>query len=333
MAVDRLAWVDASKGICILLVVMFHATLHLVPSVGGGGIFDTVTRFSAPFRMPDFFLISGLFLSRRIRAPWVTYLDRKVVHFAYFYVLWMLITLAVLSPGLASGLVTFLEAFGASFIAPKGPLWFIYCLPLCFLIARFTAPLPGIVVWLAAAGLHVFNVPGEPVMAGFLTHYFVFFYTGYLAAPMIFTLAERAAAMPLVALLGLGFWGVLNGAVVFGSVDAFPGLSLALGIVGGCAVAVIAALLVRTRVGDGLIWLGARSIVVYLGFFIPLRVAEAYFLSLPGLPADAVIGLSIAAGVAVPLFLQALLSRLGFGGWLFERPHWARIDRPAAMPA
>ena len=43
--------------------------------------------FAKPFRMPDFFLISGLFLTRAIDRDWHDYLDRKVWHFAYFYVL------------------------------------------------------------------------------------------------------------------------------------------------------------------------------------------------------------------------------------------------------
>ena len=41
--------------------------------------------------MPDFFLISGLFLARRIDVPWRDYFDKKVVHFLYFYFLWMTI--------------------------------------------------------------------------------------------------------------------------------------------------------------------------------------------------------------------------------------------------
>jgi uncharacterized membrane protein YcfT len=47
-----------------------------------------VVAFAKPFRMPDFFLISGLFLARVIDRDWRTYLDRKVVHFVYFYLLW-----------------------------------------------------------------------------------------------------------------------------------------------------------------------------------------------------------------------------------------------------
>ena len=48
--------------------------------------------------MPDFFLISGLFLAQVIDRDWRTYLDRKVVHFAYFYLLWTAIQFAVKAP-------------------------------------------------------------------------------------------------------------------------------------------------------------------------------------------------------------------------------------------
>ena len=54
--------------------------------------------FAKPFRMPDFFLISGLFLAVVIDRDWRTYLDRKVVHFAYFYVLWVTIQFGFKAP-------------------------------------------------------------------------------------------------------------------------------------------------------------------------------------------------------------------------------------------
>lgn len=330
---SRVEWVDASKGICILLVVMFHATIHLTPVVGAGGVFDTVTRFSAPFRMPDFFLISGLFLARRIHAPIRQFLDRKVLHYAYFYWLWVLITFAVLTPRLSSGVDAFLGQLGWAMIYPNGPLWFIYCLPICFLIARATAFLPPVVVWLAAAGFHVFDIAGEPLIAVYLSHYFVFFYTGYLAAPAIFALAARAAARPWLALAGLAAWAGLNGAVVFALEIGFPGLSLVMGVAGGCAVATIAALLAKSAPGQALSWLGARSIVVYLGFFIPLRFAKAVLLSIAGLPVDVVIGLAITAGVTMPLLLHLLIARTGAGRWLFERPGWATLGAPRAATA
>src|SRR5437868_15340821 len=80
---DRVVWFDYAKGICITLVVMMHSTLGVGDAMGGEGFMHEVVAFARPFRMPDFFLLSGLFLFRVIDRNWRTYLDRKVVHFAY----------------------------------------------------------------------------------------------------------------------------------------------------------------------------------------------------------------------------------------------------------
>jgi len=93
-----------------------------------------VVMFAKPFRMPDFFLISGLFLPLVIGRDWRTYLDRKVVHFAYFYVLWVTIQFGFKAPAFAAETswshagYLYLEAF----IEPFGTLWFIYLLPIFF---------------------------------------------------------------------------------------------------------------------------------------------------------------------------------------------------------
>src|SRR5882672_9697879 len=91
---ERVDWVDYAKGFCIVLVVMMHSTLGVEAAVGREGWLHHLVAFAKPFRMPDFFLISGLFLARVI--------DREVVHFAYFYLLWVTIQLIVKAPGLAS---------------------------------------------------------------------------------------------------------------------------------------------------------------------------------------------------------------------------------------
>ena len=88
---SRLDWVDVAKGVCIVLVVLMHATLGVEKAVGSETSLHAFIDWARPFRMPDFFLISGLFLAARIDRPWRSYLDTKVVHFAYFYVLWLTI--------------------------------------------------------------------------------------------------------------------------------------------------------------------------------------------------------------------------------------------------
>src|SRR5262247_2920080 len=97
----RVDWVDYAKGFCIVMVVMMHSTLGVEAEAGGEGFMHYVVAFATPFRMPAFFLISGLFLARVIDRDWRKYLDRKVVHFAYFYLLWTAIQFAVKAPHFA----------------------------------------------------------------------------------------------------------------------------------------------------------------------------------------------------------------------------------------
>src|SRR5207247_10900508 len=85
---SRVDWVDYAKGFCIVFVVMMHSTLGVEQAAGAEGWLHALVAFAKPFRMPDFFLISGLFLAQVIDRGWKTYLDRKVVHFVYFYLIW-----------------------------------------------------------------------------------------------------------------------------------------------------------------------------------------------------------------------------------------------------
>jgi uncharacterized membrane protein YcfT len=69
---ERVVWFDYAKGICITLVVMMHSTLGVGDAMGGEGFMHEVVAFARPFRMPDFFLLSGLFLFRVIDRDWRT---------------------------------------------------------------------------------------------------------------------------------------------------------------------------------------------------------------------------------------------------------------------
>ena len=86
---SRIDWVDYSKGICIILVVFMHSTLGVENALGLQIWLHGFIEWARPFRMPDFFMLSGLFLASRIDRPWRAYLDTKLFHFAYFYALWV----------------------------------------------------------------------------------------------------------------------------------------------------------------------------------------------------------------------------------------------------
>ena len=205
----RVDWVDYAKGICIVMVVMMHSVLGVELAAGQTGFMHAVVMFAKPFRMPDFFLISGLFLPLVIGRDWRTYLDRKVVHFAYFYVLWVTIQFGFKAPAFAAeqgwghvGLL-YLE----SFIEPFGTLWFIYLLPIFFVVIKLTRNAPAILVWIAAALLESAHVAtGWTAIDEFCAR-FVYIYSGYLFADYVFALSDRARAHPCSGAGGTGDCG------------------------------------------------------------------------------------------------------------------------------
>src|SRR5437764_399735 len=190
----RVDWVDYAKGICIVMVVMMHSVLGVEAAAGQTGFMHALVAFAKPFRMPDFFLISGLFLSVVIDRDWRTFLDRKVVHFGYFYLLWLTIQFGFKAPAFAaeSGWAHVGWMYLESFIEPFGTLWFIYLLPVFFVVTKATRRIPPLAVWAAAALLEAAHVAtGWTVIDEFCAR-FVYFYSGYLFARHVFALSDRA---------------------------------------------------------------------------------------------------------------------------------------------
>jgi uncharacterized membrane protein YcfT len=320
----RVDWVDYAKGFCIVFVVMMHSTLGVGQVAGEEGWLHTVVAFAKPFRMPDFFLISGLFLANVIDRDWRTFLDRKVVHFAYFYVLWVTIQFAVKAPMLMQehGAAGTAWLYLQSFWEPFGTLWFIYLLPIFFVVTRLTRELriPPSLMWCVAAALEIAPIDTQWTVIDEFASRFVYFYSGYLFAPHIFALAKEVQASPDAAIASIIAWGVINGLLVFGGVAEGPLVSLALGLAGAGAVVALASLMEMSGLFKPLRYCGQNSIVIYLAFFLPMAASRAVLLK-TGVITD--IG-TISAIVTLAGVLGALAmfwaARMTFAQFLFERP-------------
>jgi len=319
---SRIEWVDYAKGICIVMVVMMHSVLGVELALGQTGFMHLLVVFAKPFRMPDFFLISGLFLRVVIGRDWRTYLDRKVVHFAYFYVLWVTIQFGFKAPAFAAeagwshvGLL-YLE----SFIEPFGTLWFIYLLPVFFVVTKATRQIPPLLIWSLAALLEMSHIAtGWTVIDEFCAR-FVYFYSGYLFAEYVFELSERARARPYAALAALLFWALINGSLVTAGLAEMPLISLALGLGGACAVVIVGTLLARAHRLDFLRFCGEHSIVIYLAFFLPMATARTLLLR-SGIIQD--VGVVSLVVTLIALFGALLIWKVALkagANFLFERP-------------
>jgi uncharacterized membrane protein YcfT len=321
-APGRIDWVDYAKGICIVMVVMMHSVLGVELAAGQTGFMHLLVAFAKPFRMPDFFLISGLFLSVVIDRDWRTFLDRKVVHFAYFYVLWVTIQFGFKAPSFAAesswSHVGFL--YLESFIEPFGTLWFIYLLPVFFVVTKATRQMPPLLIWGVAAALEIAHiVTGWTVIDEFCAR-FVYFYSGYLFAEHVFALSDRARERPALALAGLALWALVNGSLVKSGFSEWPLISLMLGLAGACAVVTMGTLLARAHWLNFLRFCGEHSIVIYLAFFLPMAATRTLLLR-SGLIHDiGTISLIVTVvGVVGALALWRIALKAG-ANFLFERP-------------
>src|SRR3954467_15151082 len=325
---QRVDWVDYAKGFCIVFVVMMHSTLGVGNTLGEEGWLHSVVAFAKPFRMPDFFLISGLFLARVIERDWRTYLDRKVVHFAYFYLLWVTIQFAFKAPGFAAehGALGVAKLYAEAFIEPFGTLWFIYLLPIFFVMTKLTRAVPVLVVWAVLAALEIAHIEtGWTVIDEFCAR-FIYFYTGYILADRIFQIASAVQTRPSLAALGLAAWALFNGFYVSAGLDGKPFASLTLGLIGAVAVVSVSALIAKSHALSALRWLGEHSIVVYLAFFLGMAGSRSLLLKTGIIPDLGTVALLVTASgiaLAVTLFLCVRNTPLRL---LFDRPRWARLE-------
>ncbi len=330
----RVDWVDYAKGFCIVLVVMMHSTLGVEAAAGKTGWLHPLVEFARPFRMPDFFMISGLFLAQVVDRPWRQYLDRKVVHFVYFYVLWTTIQFAFKSPAMAAGAGAgeVIRLYLLSFIEPFGTLWFIYLLPIFFVVVKLARRLPVVLVWSIGAALEITHVQSGWMVIDEFANRFVYFYTGYVLAPYVFTLASRAQARPDLALVGLATWALINGAAVFAGISTMPYVSIVLGLLGAGAVVTAAALMAQSALFKPLRSCGRSSIVIYLAFFLPMAVSRELLISTGLFDVGTLSVLVTSAGVVGALALFWLV-RGTAANFLFERPAWFRLAEPKAQSA
>lgn len=333
----RVDWVDYAKGFCIIMVVMVHATVGVQDEVGREGFMQWVVSFAKPFRMPDFFLISGLFLARVIDRDWRAYLDRKVVHYIYFYLLWLSIQIGLKAPHFAADFGWFgvAKLYLISLIDPFGTLWFIYLLPVFFVAAKLAraARIPPLAVLLAGAALEIAPISTGWMVVDEFASRFVFFYAGYLAAPQIFALADAVGKRPALAAAGLAAWAAMNGALVSWGYAGLPVVSLALGFLGAAAVVALATLMAKSALFAPIRYCGRHSIVIYLAFFLPMAATRLAVVHSGAIESVGLMSLIVLfAAVAGPLVIwrAARGARLGF---LFERPAWARLAPASAENA
>ena len=321
MPSGRLEWVDTTKGICVLLFVLLHVLEH----AGAQSIIaSSAANWLSPFTVPAFVLMAGLFLQPLLFGSKSKFFDRKVVFFVYFYILWTVIETIFIHFTLVTQPFALALAFVQRLLVPAGGLWLIQLLVVMNLLTwflRFVRPsrLAAIAMFTQlCASANIINT-GVPILDD-LSAYYVFYLLGYIGSSLTLKFGKEIAKGFEDILPILLIWAGMNTVYVALNIADIPLISLFMGASGALAIMGLSILVLDSRLGPGMHYIGQNSFAVCLGFLIPVTLAFKYI----GLQTNPALSLFVCVstfilGVGFPLLAEYLFRRTGLR-YLFVRP-------------
>lgn len=339
--VGRREWVDFVKGTAIIMIVAYHTTLFLSSvgfDVAGIGRVKVILEL---FPMAAFFLITGTFHARVGSWSFADLWRRRLRQYLYLYLLWSVIRFLfyVIAPNVRSdgaGLSASnpLALLGILFW-PISSYWFIYALFVFTAVFWLFRALPAWVLISASLVLSMLFSSGildaRNVGINRMGEYLVFFVVGAYLNRRIYAAVDRLT--PWKAIGTTAAFAVFAVTVTLMPVlGRIPGVAFAgqvLAIATGFALAYYLVHLVFVK---WLVYVGVRTLNIYLVHLFIIAILVAPLTLLPGLddlPGRGLIitGVITALVVALSILLTRYLTRIS---WLFVYP-FGRRKRVAAQ--
>jgi fucose 4-O-acetylase-like acetyltransferase len=307
---NRLSWLDAARGIGIILVVYAHAGRALFDVLPHVDAFRQADHLIYAFHMSLFFFLAGLVSRGALSRSRATFLSAKLLTIVYPYFLWSLIywglelvfSHRVNSPLEPSSILRILWQ-------PIEHLWFLYVLFLCQVLAAVAWPRVIILVALAAWFL---LGPLPPITVPALWTQLPWFTIGLLLAPRAMRPGRNAISQAGLALL---LAAACTGVYIL-LAELAPRARATEFFSAGIGIALSIALATACRANRVMTYLGAASLSIYLMHTIfsagAREILEVIF------PVDGLtlLAVTIVAGLAGPLVVHELARRTGAARYL-----------------
>lgn len=325
MSANRINWADYAKGLCIILFVTAQSVTGYAQMTGQPSWMGFAAAWTVPVVVPTLFILSGLFVKRTLFGSKSTFFDRKVLRFAYFYLVWLVVQTVILHAlGAAFDPMGLVNPLLLGLVQPASGLWIIPMLALFHAATWLLRFVPSVNVLVIAAVAQILHAAGL-INTGWLVidaaaQYFVFFYAGYQGAPLFRQFADRLGKGFSDVPIALVIWATVNTVLVAQNTAGLPVVSLVLGFAGAFAFIAISTMLARQPHGTVMQYIGRMHLVIYTAYFLPMTAAQV-LLARSGLMPEA--GLtSIAIGVV------AVILPLGFHQLVRRTPLKALYRRP-----
>jgi len=325
----RLDWVDAAKGMSILLVALYHIGLYLEHAAFSARFIVAINTLLLPIRMPVFFVASGIFARSAINKEWGIVARDRVAFYFYLFLVWSLIRFAFF------GFVTpntrnFSEGSDLlwlvkSFLIPETGAWFLWALGLFFLVTKALRGVNPRYVLVAAATVSMLGYSGSLGVA--FTHenlfkYFFFFYGACYCREAL----EQLQKTPVLSTFLGGCLFALLSVIAYKSQSYWidgPALFIS-AIASVCAVSTICFLVQETVVSRSFAYLGSHTLPIYVVHVMVVVscISIAIAAEWPRSEFWTVVlcGLTLALAIGVPLLVERLMDFLGLSRFLFRLP-------------
>ncbi|MGC5616642.1 acyltransferase family protein [Georgenia sp. Z1491] len=328
----RVAWIDASRGFLVILVVVGHALMFLGRADMPVTEIAPSVRVAQLIRIPALFFLSGALFSHAAARPWRTVIGTRIVPMVWILGVWLLVEVVLASwrvgidQAMPAGPARWLLA---QVMIPEDYLWFIWGLAVMTVVARLLRSHPVLIVAVAAAML---LTPVYPELGGQTEKFFSyapFYLLGFLVAPAL-RVRQRwlvgAGAISALIFVPLALARTERGLVL--TTDRLDEHLLT--FLGLPAVALLGIVLTRLPGARMWNWLGRRTLAIYVAH-MPLLVLARWKVvgtarryAEPYDHADLLfLVLLVIVVVALCALLHVVCDRLPFDGILAE-PRWLR---------
>ncbi|MEQ5796392.1 acyltransferase family protein [Paracoccus sp. NFXS7] len=328
---NRIDWIDAAKGLSILLVVAYHANIIASSYEIQSQAYSLMSAVFQPVRMPLFFAISGFLASSIIHRSWRAVTRKKSLMYVYLFALWSIIHLAFFkyvaphpSADLSDGLI---ETVISGFFKPQTGIWFIWALSFYFLLARALVSVPAFAVLLTVAtSVVAFSPIVQPLGLNF-AQVNALKYVPFFVLPAIYGMPALKRLSESIPVMGMLVVTLLAMFLAFrelsASLSIAAGMSAVLlnicGMIGGMMAAIVIS---QTPVAQTLFgYLGRNTLAIYLIHLLVIALTLPILerLSITSIHDNVAVPVLVIVSTGVSIFTAWCLKQLG-AYWLFALP-------------